>query len=290
MANPRTVLSRKGLIQPLDGAAWSADGDANWALLDGNVAFMSDLPPAAGYAASAGSGLTLNVAKGVTFSAGTLQSYPGGTLTLTDAATNYVYLDPASGFQPAANTTGFASGVIPVATVVCASGAISSVTDNRPEYVLPYGTASANQVLAGPASGSAAIPAARALVASDIPLASLILIGADTSKPAAGVTGRLYFATDTTKIYRDNGATWDDATPTSLAASGQNFADAEIPSGAEGTAFTLAHTPTPAASLILVWDGLVRKAGTDYTLTGTAITTSVSINPASSNLMAWYRY
>lgn len=33
--------------------------------------------------------------------------------------------------------------------------------------------------------------------------------GTDAAKPAAGTTGRLYVATDTFKLYRDNGATWD---------------------------------------------------------------------------------
>jgi hypothetical protein len=33
--------------------------------------------------------------------------------------------------------------------------------------------------------------------------------GLDASKPAAGTAGRLYIATDTFKIYRDNGTSWD---------------------------------------------------------------------------------
>ena len=33
--------------------------------------------------------------------------------------------------------------------------------------------------------------------------------GIDTSLPSAGTAGRIYFATDTHKIYRDNGTTWD---------------------------------------------------------------------------------
>lgn len=36
-----------------------------------------------------------------------------------------------------------------------------------------------------------------------------IQAGADASKPSAGVAGRLYVATDTKKIYRDNGTSWD---------------------------------------------------------------------------------
>lgn len=33
--------------------------------------------------------------------------------------------------------------------------------------------------------------------------------GLDANKPEAGVDGRLYFATDTEILYRDNGATWE---------------------------------------------------------------------------------
>lgn len=33
--------------------------------------------------------------------------------------------------------------------------------------------------------------------------------GLDTSKPTAGIVGRIYIATDTKKIYRDTGSTWD---------------------------------------------------------------------------------
>jgi len=71
---------------------------------------------------------------------------------------------------------------------------------------------------------------------------------------------------------------------------GLNFADAEIPSGGAGTAFTLAHTPNPSASLILVWAGLVRNQGNDYTISGANITTTVTVNPASDNLQGWYRF
>lgn len=38
--------------------------------------------------------------------------------------------------------------------------------------------------------------------------ASVILSGADASKGAAGVSGKIYFATDTGRIYYDNGSTW----------------------------------------------------------------------------------
>jgi hypothetical protein len=91
----------------------------------------------ADYKASAGAGLTLNVAAGTAFcgSPPVKVTYAGGTLTMTNAATNYVYLNPAATCVPASNTTGFTVGVISLAQVVAAGGAITGVTDVRTWFV-----------------------------------------------------------------------------------------------------------------------------------------------------------
>lgn len=84
-----------------------------------------------------------------------------------------------------------------------------------------------------------------------------------------------------------------DPTTHRLLVSLASFSDAETPSGAiNGTnlTFTLANTPSPAASLMLVLNSGVQVAGgIDYTLSGTTIT---FVNPpqTSSILRAWYRY
>lgn len=53
MAIVRTVLPRKGLIQPQHGlTGYEADQDNNWSALDSNVAFMSDLKEAANQGAN----------------------------------------------------------------------------------------------------------------------------------------------------------------------------------------------------------------------------------------------
>ncbi len=53
MAIVRTVLPRKGLIQSQHGlTGYEADQDANWALLDANVTFTSDLEEAANQSAN----------------------------------------------------------------------------------------------------------------------------------------------------------------------------------------------------------------------------------------------
>ena len=50
-------------------------------------------------------------------------------------------------------------------------------------------------------------------------LSIVILLNVAGSRPAAGVAGRLFFASDTLKVYRDNGAAWDDVTPAAALAS-----------------------------------------------------------------------
>lgn len=45
-------------------------------------------------------------------------------------------------------------------------------------------------------------------------LASVVLEGVVASRPTAGIPGRIYYATDVGLIYRDNGTSWDDVTPT----------------------------------------------------------------------------
>lgn len=72
------------------------------------------------------------------------------------------------------------------------------------------------------------------------------------------------------------------------------FADQETPSGLVNginAVFTLAFTPSPAASLQLVRGGLTQKQGDDFTLTGLTITFIAGSLPLPGDeLVAWYRY
>jgi hypothetical protein len=86
-----------------------------------------------------------------------------------------------------------------------------------------------------------------------------------------------------------------DPVPTTTSTqTGPSFADEETPAGAingVNTAFSLAHTPNPAASLLLVLNGLVLKQGLDYSLSGAAITFSSAALPQQGDtLLAFYRY
>lgn len=74
------------------------------------------------------------------------------------------------------------------------------------------------------------------------------------------------------------------------ASSGINFADSEVPTGTINginSSFTLAHSPNPGASLILIQDGIVLSPTTGFTLAGFHVTT---VNPPIANLLAFYRF
>lgn len=98
-----------------------------------NSRYVQGIGP--GYYPTAGSGLTLNVAAGTSFCDGAIVTYAAGTLSLTNTATNRVYLD--TNCTVSFKTTAFVVGDIPIATVVTSGGAISSITDQRTWFVEP---------------------------------------------------------------------------------------------------------------------------------------------------------
>lgn len=77
------------------------------------------------------------------------------------------------------------------------------------------------------------------------------------------------------------------------ATGGLSFADSETPSGAingSNVTYTLAHTPSPAGSLILTVNGQVlAPVGVDFTLSTATITMNTA-PPSGSSVLAWYRY
>lgn len=73
------------------------------------------------------------------------------------------------------------------------------------------------------------------------------------------------------------------------------FSENETPSGSmdgSNAIFTLAHSPDPADSLILVLNGQVQTQGVEYTLSGDTITFAVAppVEFAGLPFKAWYRY
>ena len=74
---------------------------------------------------------------------------------------------------------------------------------------------------------------------------------------------------------------------------GPNFADAEVPAGllnGANLSFTLSAAPAPASSLSLYRNGVLQKAGQDYTLSGNTIQFVAAAAPqAGDTLLASYR-
>ena len=96
-----------------------------------NAKYVNGMAP--GYWPTAGSGLTLSLSAGTAYCGNppVPAGYPGGSLTLTASATNYVYLNPANNCGPAASTSAFKAGEIPIAKVVTGASSITSITDAR---------------------------------------------------------------------------------------------------------------------------------------------------------------
>lgn len=80
---------------------------------------------------TAGAALTLNYTAGMVNLAGIPTSFAASNITLTNTATNYVYVSALG--VVSLNTTGWVKNTtaIPLAQVVCAGGVITSVTDKR---------------------------------------------------------------------------------------------------------------------------------------------------------------
>lgn len=129
-------------------------------------------------------------------------------------------------------------------------------------------------------------------------LASVILKDVIANLPAAGIPGRMFFATDTDAMLRDNGTSWDTlnvsgsisvptATTSVLGVVKIDGASVRIASGVisagfgvplvlpaanGGTSYTLPSTPTTPTATMYFVRGLKWKYTTDYTISGTTLT------------------
>jgi len=102
-----------------------------------------------------GSDLVLHLAAGTANCSGTLVEYAGGTLTLTNSATNYVFLDPSASCAPAKNTSGFTFGTILLYKAVTSGGVIQSIDDVRTPFAVSQFAVTGNTSVLASWSGSA---------------------------------------------------------------------------------------------------------------------------------------
>ncbi len=139
MAVTRTVLPRKGLIQSQHGlTGYEADQDANWALLDANIAFTpADQVEAqlgvngviSGFALSTSSSLTPGLTTGILFAQGS--SYAPASSPVIAAApaslTSYLFYNSASGFYWQSSAVGAHAGDALIGQVVTSATAVTAV-------------------------------------------------------------------------------------------------------------------------------------------------------------------
>jgi hypothetical protein len=165
MAIVRTVLGRKGLVQPQNGAVWNADGDANWALLDANYQDAADVNALitaagivknlvsdlgingvySGFALAVGAGLIPTVAIGIAWANNTRYA-PGAppVLPIMPASqTRYLYYNASTGFYYNAAIGPTTPGDAYIGKVVSGVATITSVTNATPEGGIITATAGA---------------------------------------------------------------------------------------------------------------------------------------------------
>ena len=113
----------------------------------------------------------------------------------------------------------------------------------------------------------------------------------DRAAPATPAAGRLRLYLDSStgelSIRKANGAV------ISLEAGAVVFHDAEVPGGTVNgvnAVFTLQTAPSPAQSLQLAVNGVIQKAGVDFTLSSATVTfLSGAIPQGGDQLLSWYR-
>jgi len=148
MAVTRTVLPRKGLIQSQHGlTSYEADQDQNWALLDANVAFMSDLPLTpflelgfdgliSGFVLSPSSTLVPGITAGSLYAQGA--GYAAATApTLPPAPasqTSYLFYNSISGFYYQAGAVGATAGDALIGVVTTNTSAVIAVQQATPIF------------------------------------------------------------------------------------------------------------------------------------------------------------
>ncbi|HEV2425892.1 MAG TPA: hypothetical protein VGZ29_13770 [Terriglobia bacterium] len=137
MAVTRTILPRKGLIQSQHGlTGYEADQDANWAVLDASVAFVSDLQfgdlgingVISGFTLSVSSTLTPGVSVGVLYAQG-VRYAPATLPSLAPApasATSYLFFNSISGFYYQTGPAGANAGDALLGKITTSASAVTA--------------------------------------------------------------------------------------------------------------------------------------------------------------------
>jgi len=148
MAVTRTVLPRKGLIQSQHGlTSYEADQDQNWALLDANIAFLSDLPLSpfqplgcngmvSRFLLSPSSTLIPGITSGVLFAQGVAYA-PASAPTLGPAPASqasYLFYNSSNGFYYQSSGMGARAGDALVGVVTTSASTVLAVQQATPLF------------------------------------------------------------------------------------------------------------------------------------------------------------
>jgi hypothetical protein len=227
---------------------------------------------------------------------------PGAVTTQGAPAAQLIQISDVLGLQSALNvrpTTG-AGFVVSHTAVINASGSIDGSVGNLTDCVHvdgtsgPCGSSSSSSSTGfvdaeGPAGTMDGVNATFTLANAPNPASSLAIYRnglrlkqmADytvASNTIVFVTGAIPQPSDSLLAsYRTN-----------VTISGVGFVDGETPGGAVNSvnaAFTLAQTPTPAASLAVYRNGIRMKSGLDYTSSGSSITFASGYIPQTGDIL-----
>ncbi len=254
-----------------------------------------------GRRASTTSALTWGFYGGMMLVDGVLTAIANRTVALTASQTNYVEATRAGVVSK--NTTAFTPGSIPLYTVVTGTATITSYTDDRAWVDPRHMTHKVSfAVTSGDVTLTAAQARARFLTTTGVLTGNRNVILPNDGEWSVYCNNTGAYTT-TFKTAAGTGIVVPQGSRAILHADGTNvvavsnpplFADFETPTGTINSSnrdFTLAHSPSPAASLQLFLNGVLQRAGTDYTLTTNAIQYSVGATPQTGdNHYAYYRY
>ncbi len=207
----------------------------------------------------------------------------GGTVALAagDIAAGQIVTAKYDGtvWQVTVGSVGIGSGTVTSVALTVPTGltvAGSPITVSG-TLAISEDTQAANKVKAGPATGAAAVPTYRSLVAADIP----VLLTLQTDGTPNGLQSLLNLIAGTNITLTDDGV--GGVTIDATGGGGGATYLKETPAGTldgVNTVFTLSNTPT--ADSLTLFVNILQAEGTDYTLSGATITFTVAPEAADA--------